>query len=221
MLIIFHNPFTKNLSFSCSLDGTLRDVNDLKFNLAVREFQKTIHSGEYKKIYLIEWNKEDDRTHRREILFLVGGAYTGLFKNLFETGGAWFDKLMDDLGQETVEWEESDEIAESELNELRESIQNYHPIYSYKATANSNRIVFFIIGKRKRKFIGLNKYDVTMITDRYQFYFENDLKIRSERTIDDPKLFHFSTLIHSRLMALEEKMKKLEYLKSRFYYEEK
>lgn len=215
-LIIIFSILASTISINTKSNSSMNvfPTKQMAYNI----FQEEIQSNKYNKLYLIEWDIKDDRNHRREILILVGGAVSGLINQFIKTGGAWFDKWLDDLGQENKDWEESDEVAKITAKEFQDSIKNYHPIYSYKATVNNKNEVYFIVGLKKSKFLRLKRYDVVMITERFSFIIDDDLKFIIEKEEEDPKVFKFSTLLSARISPLKEKMKRLEILKNNNYF---
>lgn len=79
-----------------------------KYSAAKRYERAFNKNSKYSNIYLIEWNRQDDRKNRQGMYFLLSGSYTGIFNQLIQTGSSWFTKYMDDLGTEHSYYEESD-----------------------------------------------------------------------------------------------------------------
>lgn len=173
-------------------------------------FNEFKSSDTYRKVYCIEWKKEDDRQFRKQILLLVGGAGTGLAKQVFKSLDACVDKYLDDLGDQEEDNEESDERLEYELQKLGDSIKGYHPIYSYKATVNNDRPVYFILGEYT--LFGLERWDIVMITDKYIISEseEDQDKILMKRVFGENKVYNFSTFVPHRIQVLNSKMDHLE-----------
>jgi len=192
------------LSFSYSGFSQTNTANQTEI------FQEFKDNGKYKKVYLITWSKEDDREVRKQILFLIGGAVTGLAKQIFSSFSTLIDKWLDDLGDDYDDNEESDKRVEFEFKKLGDSVEGYHPVYSYKATVNNNRSVYFVVGEYT--FVGFKRWDVVMITDKYIISTENrDSKlVKMKRLGGQKKTYRFSSSLPKRIEVLKTKMDELE-----------
>jgi len=183
LIVISNNIYSQNRSVAKQYYDSMKKIN------------------KYEQIDIIKWTEQDDRDNREEMLLLLSGSYLGIASQLFNTSISWFNKFTDDLGTNGDNREKSDDIAEEDLNKLKESSDSYYPYYSYKATVNNNHDVYFIIGRYQS--LGLRKWHIVMITYRFDMVFNDKKGIEMRPVWGEPKAFEFNVRIPQKMSAFD------------------